>query len=299
MHCSARVICWILAGLGAVLRRSGGWLIRVFREPLAHFLSIGLAVFIASGHVASNSNSAKIEITQDHIRRLTDNYHLQYGVYPTSDKVEALINQFIREEMFYREAVNLGLDHNDEIVRRRLVQKYAFLQEDLAIPAEPAETKLLEYYREHEDLYFQPETITFNHVYFSLDGKNERKVRQRAEETAGELNRQKLAEATALGDQFPGSYSFVSVSREDVVREFGSEELADAVFNIKERQWSEPLRSGLGWHIVYLISRKDRSRIAFDEVKGQVRREYIERERERRNAIFVRNLQQRFEIVRQ
>src|SRR5579862_1905941 len=146
---------------GSHLRRVAG---RVAREPFVHFVLLGAAMFFVSHHLEERSRFTRITITKEQVRGIADNYRLQYGVLPATRQLDALVDNFIREEIFYHEALKLGLDADDEIIRRRLVQKYEFLQQDLATPAEPTEFQLLDYYNQHLDQYRRPQTVTFTHV---------------------------------------------------------------------------------------------------------------------------------------
>ena len=128
------------------------------REPLLHFVLLGAAIFGLNHYFDERARFSRITVTQDEIRSLADNYRLQYGGLPTPQELQALVDNFIKEEILYRQAKKLGLDVNDEIIRRRLVQKYEFLQQDLATPVEPTESQLREYYRRHADRYLRPET---------------------------------------------------------------------------------------------------------------------------------------------
>jgi len=245
------------------------------------------------------SRLTHITITQDQIRRIADNYGRQYGGLPSEPQLAALVDNFVKEEIFYHEALKLGLDKDDEIIRRRLVQKYEFLQQDLATPAEPTDAELQNYYHQHLDQYLIPKRVTFTHVYFSPDHRGEKGAREAAEELASNLNLRGLTRAVDQGDPFPGTYDFAALSREELARVFGAEGLTQEIFTVDPNHWSAPLRSGFGWHTVYVTAQQPARQAAFEEVREDARRDYIEAERNRRNAAALAKLRQHFKIIRE
>jgi hypothetical protein len=272
---------------------------RAAREPFTHFVLLGAALFFLNHHLEERSRFTRITITRQQVQGIADNYRLQYGGLPSAQQLDALVDNFIREEIFYHEALKLGLDADDEIIRRRLVQKYEFLQQDLASPAEPTESQLLDYYHQRLDQYRRPQTVTFTHVYFSTDGRGENQAREAAQALASSLNLRGLSRAVDDGDRFPGTYDFAALSGDELARVFGKEGLAQSIFDVEPNHWSQPLRSGFGWHTVYVSARQPGQQAAFNEAREDVRRDYIESERTRRNAETIAKLRRSFEIVRQ
>lgn len=116
----------------------------VAHEPFVHFLLLGALLFAFNEYLETRANHSRIEISNAQIDAIAKNYQLQYGNAPSKAQLQSLLDSFIREEVFYHEALKLNLDQDDEIIRRRLVQKYEFLQQDLGIPKEPNSTFRLE-----------------------------------------------------------------------------------------------------------------------------------------------------------
>jgi hypothetical protein len=264
-----------------------------------HFVLFGAVIFAFSHYLKERDRFTRITITQAQVDGLADNYRLQYGGFPTRQQLQGLIDNFIKEEIFYRQAQKLGLDVNDQIVRRRLVQKYEFLQQDLATPAEPTETQLREYYRQHPDRYLRPETVTFTHVYVSPDARGDSGARDAAQVLASNLNSLGATKAIEQGDRFPGTADFAAVSCEELGRVFGREGLAQAIFSVELNHWSAPLRSGFGWHTVYVTSRQLAKQTPFAEVRENVHLDYLDTERNRRNTEDFGKLRESFRIVRE
>jgi peptidyl-prolyl cis-trans isomerase C len=270
---------------------------RAVREPFLHFVVLGALLFGMGEYLQGRAGFSRITVTRDEVARIITNYQLQYGVAPTGQQLQALTDQFVHEEMFYREAQRVGLDKNDEIIRRRLVQKYEFLQQDLSIPEQPGPTQLLNYFRDHTAQYQIPARITFTQVYFSpdrlgLDGAHEAAQRLRVQLLRSGANR-----ASIQGDAFPGPSDYSALTQPDIARVFGSGELTAQIFNLPLGVWSPPLRSGLGWHLVYVSAVQATRNPLFEEVAEKVRRDYLAAQSERRNAASLARLAQGFTIV--
>jgi peptidyl-prolyl cis-trans isomerase C len=282
--------------------RPGGlrsFLRRAVREPFLHFLLLGAALFAVNEYLEERSKLTHIVITPDIVQGIAANYRLQYGAPPTGAQLDSLVDQYVREEVFYHQALKLGLDHDDEIIRRRLVQKYEFLQQDLALAQDPTRAQLESFYTQHQSDYRTPERVSFTQVYFSPDLRGEEGARAAAVRTAAALNVRGVTRAVDAGDRFPGPTDYAAASGEELSRVFGKEGLAAQVFGVAPNQWSQPIRSGLGWHVV-LVSEQRPARLAtFAQAEDTVRRDYLESERSRHNAQMYEKLRRRFVIVRE
>jgi peptidyl-prolyl cis-trans isomerase C len=275
------------------LRRSVGW---AAREPFFQFIVLGAALFAVSEYLEWRASVPSIEITGAQVEGIKNNYRLQYGTSPTPEQLDTLVDQFTQEEVFYREARRLKLDEDDEIVRRRLVQKYEFLQQDLGTPNDPSDADLQTYYRIHTKNYEVPERLTFSHVFFSVDRSNDGDARARAERVLASLNREALTRAPDLGDSFPGVVDYAGATPTQVRRAFGSSELSDEVFKAAPGRWSGPYRSGFGWHLVYVATHEATSVAPYEAAREAVRRDYIDALREARNAQSYETLKKHYRI---
>jgi len=203
-----------------------------------------------------------------------------------------LIEERIDEEVLAREAVRLGLDRDDVIVRRRLAQKMAFVSDDLAVVAEPAEDKLREYFDTHRESYTTPDLYALRHVYFNpdrhttLDADAQRALQRLA----------RGANANEVGDPFMLPLELADVSRDDIARDFGSS-FADAVTGSAPGSWSGPVRSPFGVHLVKLESHTPPSTARFEEVRDRVRDAYLGQKQREANAALRAKLRQQYQIV--
>jgi hypothetical protein len=286
-------------GARAVRRTLGRLAGRAVREPFFHFLVLGGALFLLNHHLEERSRYVRVTVTKAQVAGIADNYRQQYGVAPTATQLDSLVNHYIREEVYYHEAMKLGLDKGDEIIRRRLVQKYEFLQQDLALADEPAEAQLQSWYGAHAQNYVAPPRVGFTQVFFSFDRRGDAPAHAAALAALQSLHAAGSTRATQRGDRFPGPADYAGLARNDAERVFGREGLAQELFAAPAGQWSGPYRSAYGWHLVYVNDVQAPGREPFADVRDAVRRDFIEADRQAKNDAALANLERGFEIVRE
>ena len=262
------------------------------REPLLHFILIGALLFAVTALRQKHSEHAEIRITAGEVTQLAAFWETQAQRKPTAEELRGLIEERIDEEVLAREAVRLGLDRDDVIVRRRLAQKMAFVSDDLAVVAEPAEDALREYFNAHRETYTTPDLYALRHVYFNpdrhttLDADAERALQRLA----------RGANADNVGDPFMLPRELADVSRDDIARDFGSS-FADAVTGSTPGSWSGPVRSPFGVHLVKLESHTPSSTANFEDLRDQVREAYLAEKQRDANAALRTKLRQQYKIV--
>lgn len=265
-------------------------------EPFVHFLLLGAALFGINQHLEAKARFTHIAITPQIVRGIAENYRLQYGALPTPERLDALVDARIREEVFYHEALRLGLDKDDEIIRRRLVQKYEFLQQDVV--ADPNDSELHAFFAAHKQRYEIPPTISFSHVYFSTDTRGA-EAYDHALRTAATLAASNVDRAVEAGDAFPGPTDFAHASQAELARVFGQQGLTSEIFRLEPHRWSRPIASGLGWHLIYINDRAPAHVPTFEDVREVLRRDYVEAAQAQRNAAAYEKLKLGFVIERQ
>lgn len=267
---------------------------RLLREPLTHFLILGVLIFIAAHIVEERTTRFRIAIGPAQVSRIVASYTQQYGAEPTPTQLRTMINNYVREEIYLREGLALGLDRNDEIVRRRVAQKYDFLQQDNAVAREPDETQLRQWFRAHPDNFHKPTRRSFEQLYFASDQQGDAAAQQRAKAALATVN---SGGPLPVADDFPGPKVISELSAEDTNRLFGGDDFAKAVFAARPGQWAGPFRSGFGWHIVRVTNERPASQPSFAEAREDVRVAWREADRQARNADGYHQLRARYAVT--
>jgi hypothetical protein len=265
------------------------------KEPLLHFLVIGAMIFvffsIANKEEAAVSGN-KIIVSSAEIERLGYNWSKRWNRPPTETELQGLIESYIKEEVYYREALTLGLDQNDTILRRRLMQKMEFLSNDLAELNQPDETELNEYFIDNQDKYELPARISFTHTYFSMD-KRGAKASEYAKNVLLEL---KSSRAPERGDSFMLEYDFVQETPFEVERLFGKG-FAEQLFRLGTNSWHGPIESGYGLHLVRISEKIDARMPDLASVIDKVRTDWMFEQRQKTNKEIYERFKERYEIV--
>jgi peptidyl-prolyl cis-trans isomerase C len=175
---------------------------RAAREPLLHFLILGAAIFAVADLRGGSDDQHRIVIDKARVAQLSRTYAQQFGGAPTPAMLRTLIAGDIDEEILYREGLAMGLDRGDEVIRRRVVQKVQFLEQDLGAPAAPSDASLRAFYETHPALYTAPTRVSFTHIYFSPDQGGEAQAKARALATLGSLDAATTS-APERGDSYP------------------------------------------------------------------------------------------------
>lgn len=272
-----------------------------FREPLLHFIVIGAALFVLFG-VFGDDTAARddvIRVTAADVDRLRSRWTSQYKRPPTADELRGIVDQHVREEVLNREARLLGLDKDDVVIRRRLVQKVEFLTEDFATAVPPTDAEIAEYYEENSEKYRVPEGATFSHVYFNAD----RRGMQGAVAAANELRDRLLASGDPskrpedAGDPFVLPLDFYARARPEVAELFGATDFTEQVFNADPGQWTGPLLSAYGVHIVYVHETTPSRLPALEDVSGEARRDLVSQRRRNANETFYNTLLSKYTVI--
>jgi hypothetical protein len=271
---------------------------RILREPLLHFLLLGAVVFAAYGLVSKRSGGepGRIVVTQGQVASMALGFTRTWQRPPTSEELEGLIRDQVREEVYCREAMALGLDKDDTIIRRRLRQKMEFLTDDLVAQAKPTDDELNAYLAAHPDLFRVQRRFTFSHVYLNPDRHGEHLARDTAALLA-QLNRAGgRADVSALGDSFLLDHTFAAVPGSEVVKQFG-EPFAATLDEVSPGQWHGPVQSGYGVHLVF-VSERTQGRIPpLDEVRDAVGREWANARRLEANEKLYDAMLKRYAVT--
>ncbi|CAN7404621.1 peptidyl-prolyl cis-trans isomerase [Phenylobacterium sp. LjRoot219] len=271
---------------------------RALREPLLHFLLIGLVLFAAAEHHRRQTDHYRIVVTPQQVRQLAAAYQVEYGAEPTAAALAQLVDLYIDEEVLYREGLARKLDQDDPIVRRRIVQKVQFLQQDVAMPRPPTEAEAGAYYQAHRARYAAPAAVSFSHVFFADNAEGAAAARRRAEATLAQLPAATVR-APERGDSFPDLYDFASLNQEQVARLFGDSEFSRRLFEAPAGRWVGPLRSAYGWHLVRVQAAEPARQLPLETVRDRVRADLTIAEQEAANRQSFERLKARFTVVRE
>jgi len=268
---------------------------KLLREPLVHFLLLGTLLFAAYGGPVKRAASEppKIVVSQFQIDHLTEGFARTWLRAPTAEELEGLIRDYIREEVYYREAMAMGLDRDDTIIRRRLQQKLEFLSENISDFTPPTDEELRAFLRDHPDRFRLDRRFTFHQVYLSPE-----RHRDSLAGDAGELLRQlrsSSSDASRLGDPSLLEHRFVNVEANEVAKQFG-EKFARALNDLALGEWQGPVESSYGLHLVFVDERTERRSPALEDVRDAVRREWLNVRRLESNRKFYDGLRKRYTI---
>jgi len=271
---------------------------RALQEPLLHFLLLGALIFVLADLHKGADQQYRIVIDRARVEKLAQTYAQQFGGRPTPQMLRTLIENDINEEVLYREGLAMRLDQDDEVIRRRVVQKAQFLEQDLNPPAAPGDAALRAFYDQHQARYIAPARIAFSHIFFSPDKGGDAKARARAAATLAALDAH-TARAPELGDAYPDLYDYSAIGSDDAVRLFGETEMARAIFHAPLHRWAGPYHSGYGWHLVYVSTLEPAHLLAFADAREQVRSDYQADSQSTANARNFAAIKSRYTIVRE
>jgi parvulin-like peptidyl-prolyl isomerase len=267
---------------------------RCLRQPLLHFLIAGFALFVlfAGLHRSTvNQDPQRIEITPDVVQRIAISWLARWQRPASEQQLQGLIDEYVKEEILYREALKLGLDKDDTIIRRRLAQKMDFLAEDVASLREPAPGVLETWYNQHQTQYAPPPLATFHHLFFALD-KRGADAQTQAQAALSGLTDKNSGE----GDAFMFKNAYTEQSQDQVARVFGSK-FATSLFKQTPGKWVGPVESGFGWHLVWIDALAKPPAPPFETVAQQAKSDWLSEQRSESKQASFDALKARYEVV--
>lgn len=265
---------------------------RWLREPLLWFLAAGAVLFWFASREQADANT--IVIDQAVLQRLNDQWQAQMGRTANDTELDGLIEDWLQEEIYSREAAAMGLDDNDTIIRRRLVQKLKFLTEDLALTNEPTETELAAFYEANAADYREPVRYDFEHRYFSAD-RREDPVSDAIAALRDITADPTLAETS--GDPFLLQRAFAGRSERQIGDLFGRA-FAATLPELPTERWSGPIGSAYGQHLVRILRVLPAYQPPLEQVRNRVIADLARSRRDAANRGYYEALRSRYRIVR-
>jgi peptidyl-prolyl cis-trans isomerase C len=251
---------------------------QTLREPLVHFLVIGLALFGLYGWMnrgrTSNGNY-QIVLTLDDLKQLDVSFVSQWHRQPTPVEFRGLVESFIRQEVLYREGLAMGLDKDDTIVKRRMAQKMEFLSEDVARAHEPTTRELKEWYGKNSPKFALPDRATFRHLFFGFDRRGQNAHVDAVSALAKLIGAPEDSTlARTLADPFMFQDYYGDRGPDQLAKEFGPT-FAMSLYKLKPGMWQGPIESGYGWHLIWIESITPGRVPAFEEVEPDVKTAWL------------------------
>ena len=284
-------------GIGILQGFAGVTVCRLLKEPVVHFLALALVIFLAYGLISRDEVAPpdRIVVTPSRIEHLALVFGKVRQRPPSPEELKGLVDDYVKEEIYVREAMALGLDEDDTVIRRRLRYKMEFLN---AAPAEtviPTDSELQAYMEANGQMFEIEPTIALRQIYLNpqVHGERTENVAGALLETlrgAAEIDPQTLGDPTLLPPELP-------LGRKEAIAQVFGEEFVSELDGATTGLWNGPVRSGFGWHLVLVTERKSGRLPALSEVRDAVTREWLNVKRieleEQRFAEFLK----RYEVI--
>ncbi len=271
---------------------------KFLREPLFHFLFIGLVFFFLFYQLnpTEKATDAKIIIiTQAKVDAMSTSFLRERGRTPLAYELQNLIESEIREELLYREAIALGLDKDDGLIRRRLAQKMKYLFNDLSVVSKPSEEELKKFVSAHPEKFMKPGTISFAQIYFE-PSEHESTLVEDANALLNKLRITTIKESIGLGDRSLLPYDFRNERKTDIDSMFGKK-FTEQAFSSATNTWEGPFESAYGVHLIYIHKRTEDHLPPLADIRERAEREWTSLKQKEANEIFYQSLYQRYEIT--
>lgn len=263
---------------------------RLLREPLLHFFVLGVALFALSGwlHDGRGNATNEIVVSRGQLTSLRAQFERVWQRAPTAEEMRGLVDTWVREEIYYREGVAMGLDRDDPVVRRRVGQKVQFIV-DGAIPAPPTEAQLQAWLNTHSAEYRIEGEYSFEQVYFD-PRRHGSGLQRELDDSRLRLERgQKVSgDSTMLPAAFDGAAP-------DVTGMFGAE-FEKALQLLPVGSWSEPVESGFGLHLVMLRTRQPGRAATLTEAREAVERDWLHDRAQKSTDEFYERLRANYTV---
>lgn len=273
---------------------------KILREPLVHFMFIGAAIYLLFGLFAEpelQESDNQIVVSAGEIEVFKSSWQKRWNRQPTKQELDGIIQEYIRETVLYRQAVSMGLDKNDMVIRRRLAQKMKFLVEDLAMMLDPDDPTLQAWFDKNKSLFQEPPLYTFTQIFLDPDQRGDATL-----EDAEIIKATLLAQAdpleniSELGDGLMMQDYYPNKTPIEIRKQFGSG-FTQSLMELSAAQWHGPVLSGYGVHLVYVQTIVPAATPSFATVREQVKAYWLDEQRKELNKAFYDKLINNYDIV--
>ena len=278
---------------------------QLLRDPLVHFLGAGLLMFLIFDLVSPDKG--ELDPKTVIVDRAAMLIHVQNKLKMFDPKIaaakldgmseeerEALVKDYIREEVMFREASSLGLDKEDYVMRRRVIQKLDFILDDIIEQSVSVDDDALkQYFEENKETYYVEPIVTLTHIFFDAEKHSPDDLLKLADEKKEELTKKQVifSDAVKHGDRFHYHLNYVEKTYDFILSHFG-EKIAGKVFSLtpSEENWYGPFQSQYGLHLVMISKRKKGRYSTLAEVKARVEMDYRRNEEMNRRDETVKRI---------
>jgi hypothetical protein len=264
----------------------------LLRDPLVHFIVIGLALFPLHAILSTGEGDKTIVITQAMADDARAQHQKLWGRQPTPVELKNMLEVLANDEMVYREGVALGLDRDDAVIKRRVRVKYELIAEE-AESAAPDDGDLEAYLKAHPDRFRAPPALTFTQVLLpETDGPE--KLKAAFEKMKSALDAGAAPESVGQRTLLPARAERLSLDA--VARDFG-EKFAVALADMPVGTWLGPVVSGYGLHIVRLEAKTPSTLPPLASIRQAVQRDWEDDRRRKARAARVAELRNRYDVI--
>ena len=264
------------------------------------FLFLGGLIYFAYALLSPDTEedtSRNIVVNKFKVEWMQDSWKKRWNRLPTQEELDGVIEQYVKEKILYNEAMKMGLDKDDGVIRRRLAQKVEFLAKDLVVYTPPSKEDLKKYYDEHQDKYTPDATYTFMQIYFNPD-KRENTTLDDANKAKEILNneRSNTQDFTRFGDNFMVDSYFEANSELQIRKNFGTD-FTQSLLKLEPGKWHGTILSGYGVHLVYLKEIVTPPATPFSQIKDIVTQDWTSERRKNLNEEFYAALKETYTII--
>ena len=266
---------------------------KLIHDPLFHFLIIGAGLFLLFELTKAPDANAPNRIVVDagQVEQLSAQFKRTWIRPPTKDELAGLIESYIRDEIYYREAMAMGLDQNDPQIGRRMRTKLEFILEDLSAE-EARDEELSAFLQQNPDRFRVDPKVSFQQLYLNPD------KRQNLVADAADMVKRLRSGTTpeTLGDPTMVGQEYTLATQSEIARSFG-EAFSEELVELEPGNWTGPLYSGLGGHLVKVSERVEGRLPELAEIRGQVEREYLAQRRQQLKDMAYAKLREGYQCV--
>lgn len=251
------------------------------------------ALFGNSQYIPENN---EILVTSSRISSRVDQFAMQMGRPASEVEIRGFIEKYIHEEVLSREAKLLGLDNDDIVIRRRLVQKMEFMSGEFSVAAEPTSAQLEGFFEDNRETYMQAATVFFYQVYINSQDLSEPELILKATDIINNLLKIEKTpdQSYNYGDRTMLSNQFLNVTYDKVFQSFGDEKFVEALQEAPVQEWVGPIKSTYGHHLIYINERIEPTLPGFHEVASRVKQDYMDFKKEEANEEFFAQMRSRY-----